>query len=63
MGREIQAITITGEDRLMCTWPSWAACSTVFARMLKEQAALFEDRPRPLSGQEIELNLVDDRWV
>ncbi len=57
MGREIQAIKITGEDRR--TYRAKLARSLdVFARMLHEH--LFDTGP-PLVGQEIELNLVDDR--
>ncbi len=57
MGRDIQAVRITGEDRR--TYRAKLARSLdVFARMLKEQ--LFETDPT-LVGQEIELNLVDDR--
>jgi gamma-glutamyl:cysteine ligase YbdK (ATP-grasp superfamily) len=56
MGREIQAIKITGEDRR--TYRAKLARSLdVFARMLREK--LFEADPC-LVGQEIELNLVDD---
>src|SRR6266436_1439856 len=56
MGRDIEAITITGEDRR--SYRAKLACSLdVFARMLKER--LFETDP-VLVGQEIELNLVDD---
>ncbi|MFZ0046534.1 MAG: glutamate--cysteine ligase, partial [Streptosporangiaceae bacterium] len=57
MGREIQAIKITGEDRR--TYRAKLARSLdVFARMLHEH--LFDTGPA-LVGQEIELNLVDDR--
>ena len=57
MGRDIQAIKITGEDRR--TYRAKLARSLdVFARMLKER--LFETDP-VLVGQEIELNLVDDQ--
>jgi gamma-glutamyl:cysteine ligase YbdK (ATP-grasp superfamily) len=56
MGREIQAIKISGEDRR--TYRAKLARSLdVFARMLREH--LFETDPC-LVGQEIELNLVDD---
>jgi gamma-glutamyl:cysteine ligase YbdK (ATP-grasp superfamily) len=56
MGRDIQAIKITGEDRR--TYRAKLARSLdVFARMLKEH--LFEADPARV-GQEIELNLVDD---
>jgi gamma-glutamyl:cysteine ligase YbdK (ATP-grasp superfamily) len=55
MGRDIQAIKITGEDRR--TYRAKLARSLdVFARMLQER--LFEDESR-MVGQEIELNLVD----
>src|SRR5215469_14481657 len=57
MGRDIQAIKITGEDRR--TYRAKLARSLdAFGRMLKEQ--LFETDPA-LVGQEIELNLVDER--
>ncbi|HUB41613.1 MAG TPA: glutamate-cysteine ligase family protein [Streptosporangiaceae bacterium] len=57
MGREIQAVKITGEDRR--TYRAKLARSLdVFARMLRER--LFETGPA-LVGQEIELNLVDER--
>jgi len=56
MGREIQAIRITGEDRR--TYRAKLALSLdVFARMLHER--LFETGPAQV-GQEIELNLVDE---
>jgi len=55
MGREIQAMKITGEDRV--TYRAKLARSLdVFARMLHEQ--MFQADPA-LVGQEIELNLVD----
>jgi gamma-glutamyl:cysteine ligase YbdK (ATP-grasp superfamily) len=55
MGREIQAIKITGEDRR--TYRAKLARSLdVFARMLHER--MFTSEPA-LVGQEIELNLVD----
>jgi gamma-glutamyl:cysteine ligase YbdK (ATP-grasp superfamily) len=57
MGRDIQAIKISGEDRR--TYRAKLARSLdVFARMLREN--LFDSEPR-LVGQEIELNLVDDQ--
>jgi gamma-glutamyl:cysteine ligase YbdK (ATP-grasp superfamily) len=56
MGRDIQAITITGEDRRRYR-AKLGRSLDVFARMLKER--LFETDP-VLVGQEIELNLVDD---
>jgi gamma-glutamyl:cysteine ligase YbdK (ATP-grasp superfamily) len=55
MGRDIQAITITGEDRRNYR-AKLARSLDVFARMLHER--LFETDPA-LVGQEIELNLVD----
>jgi gamma-glutamyl:cysteine ligase YbdK (ATP-grasp superfamily) len=55
MGREIQAIKITGEDRRIYR-AKLARSLDVFARMLHEH--LFENEPR-LVGQEIELDLVD----
>jgi gamma-glutamyl:cysteine ligase YbdK (ATP-grasp superfamily) len=55
MGREIQAIKITGEDRRVYR-AKLARSLDVFARMLHEH--LFENEAR-LVGQEIELNLVD----
>jgi gamma-glutamyl:cysteine ligase YbdK (ATP-grasp superfamily) len=56
MGREIQPIKISGEDRR--TYRAKLTRSLdVFARMLREH--LFESDPC-LVGQEIELNLVDD---
>jgi gamma-glutamyl:cysteine ligase YbdK (ATP-grasp superfamily) len=59
MGRDIQAIKISGEDRR--TYRDKLARSLdVFARMLREQ--LFEDDPS-LVGQEIELNLVDEHGL
>ena len=55
MGRDIQAITISGEDRR--TYRAKLARSLdVLARMLREQ--MFDAGPG-LVGQEIELNLVD----
>ncbi len=56
MGRDIQAITISGEDRRKYR-AKLARSLDVFARMLREH--LFEAEP-VLVGQEIELNLVDD---
>jgi gamma-glutamyl:cysteine ligase YbdK (ATP-grasp superfamily) len=55
MGREIQAIKITGEDRRLYR-AKLARSLDVFARMLHEH--LFVEDP-VLVGQEIELNLVD----
>jgi Glutamate-cysteine ligase family 2(GCS2) len=57
MGREIEAVKITGEDRR--TYRAKLGRSLdVFARMLRER--LFETGPS-LVGQEIELNLVDEQ--
>jgi hypothetical protein len=59
MGRDIQAVKITGEDRR--TYRAKLARSLdVFARMLREQ--LFETSPA-LVGQEIELDLVDEQFA
>src|SRR5271165_1731447 len=57
MGRDIQAVTITGEDRRIYRVKLTRSLD-VFARMLKER--MFETDPA-LVGQEIELNLVDDQ--
>jgi gamma-glutamyl:cysteine ligase YbdK (ATP-grasp superfamily) len=57
MGRDIEAVKITGEDRR--TYRAKLARSLdVFARMLQER--MFETDPA-LVGQEIELNLVDEQ--
>ena len=56
MGRDIPAITISGEDRRLYREKVRLSLD-VFARMLRE--ARFETDPR-LVGLEIELNLVDD---
>src|ERR1700722_13368849 len=56
MGRDIQALTISGEDRRKYR-AKLARSLDVFTRMLHER--LFETEP-VLVGQEIELNLVDD---
>ncbi|HYK26916.1 MAG TPA: glutamate-cysteine ligase family protein [Streptosporangiaceae bacterium] len=56
MGRDIQAITISGEDRRNYR-AKLARSLDVFARMLHDN--LFE-ADRVLVGQEIELNLVDE---
>jgi gamma-glutamyl:cysteine ligase YbdK (ATP-grasp superfamily) len=56
MGRDIQAIIISGEDRRKYR-AKLARSLDVLARMLREH--LFETEPA-LVGQEIELNLVDD---
>jgi gamma-glutamyl:cysteine ligase YbdK (ATP-grasp superfamily) len=55
VGRDIEAIKITGEDRRKYR-DKVRRSLDVFARMLRER--LFEDNPS-LVGQEIELNLVD----
>src|SRR5580698_10359987 len=57
MGRDIQAIKISGEDRRAYR-EKLARSLDVFARMLREH--LFESDPC-LVGQEIELNLVDEQ--
>jgi gamma-glutamyl:cysteine ligase YbdK (ATP-grasp superfamily) len=59
MGRDIQAIKISGEDRRAYR-EKLARSLDVFARMLREH--LFEADPC-LVGQEIELNLVDEQTV
>jgi gamma-glutamyl:cysteine ligase YbdK (ATP-grasp superfamily) len=57
MGRDIQAIKISGEDRGKYRDKVQRSLE-VFARMLRER--LFESTPSQV-GQEIELNLVDSR--
>jgi len=57
MGRDIQAIKISGEDRRMYR-DKVRRSLDVFARMLRER--MFET-DRTLVGQEIELNLTDER--
>ncbi len=59
MGRDIQAIKISGEDRRKYR-DKVRRSLDVFARMLRER--LFESDPC-LVGQEIELNLVDEHGV
>jgi len=59
MGRDIQAIKISGEDRRRYR-DKVRRSLDVFARMLRER--LFESDPC-LVGQEIELNLVDEHGV
>ena len=59
MGRDIQAIKISGEDRRKYR-DKVRRSLDVFARMLRER--LFET-DRTLVGQEIELNLTDERGV
>src|SRR5215472_16142215 len=56
MGRDIQAIKISGEDRRKYR-DKVRRSLDVFARMLRKE--LFESDPS-LVGQEIELNLVDE---
>ena len=55
MGRDIQAIKITGEDRRRYRDKVWRSLDA-FARMLRER--MFAENPSTV-GQEIELNLVD----
>src|SRR5262252_3007730 len=57
MGRDIQLITISGEDRRKYR-DKVRRSLDVFARMLREH--LFESDPAQV-GLEIELNLVDDQ--
>jgi gamma-glutamyl:cysteine ligase YbdK (ATP-grasp superfamily) len=59
MGRDIQAIKISGEDRQNYRDKVWRSLD-VLARMLRESR--FEESPA-LVGQEIELNLVDSRGM
>jgi gamma-glutamyl:cysteine ligase YbdK (ATP-grasp superfamily) len=59
MGRDIQAIKISGEDRRKYR-DKVRRSLDVFARMLREQR--FDDNPSTV-GQEIELNLVDERGM
>jgi gamma-glutamyl:cysteine ligase YbdK (ATP-grasp superfamily) len=59
MGRDIQAIKISGEDRRKYR-DKVRRSLDVFARMLRER--MFET-DRTLVGQEIELNLTDERGV
>jgi gamma-glutamyl:cysteine ligase YbdK (ATP-grasp superfamily) len=59
MGRDIQAIKITGEDRRKYR-DKVRRSLDAFARMLREQ--WFDDNPS-MVGQEIELNLTDDRGM
>ncbi len=59
MGRDIQAIKISGEDRRKYR-DKVRRSLDVFARMLRER--MFETN-RTLVGQEIELNLVDEHGV
>ncbi len=57
MGRDIQAIKISGEDRRRYR-DKVRRSLDAFARMLRDRAF---DENTPMVGQEIELNLVDDR--
>src|SRR5580704_10143025 len=59
MGRDIQAITITGEDRRKYR-DKVRRSLDAFARMLRER--VFDENPS-MVGQEIELNLVDARGM
>ena len=59
MGRDIQAIKISGEDRRRYR-DKVRRSLDVFARMLRER--LFEEDPSTV-GQEIELNLVDEHGM
>ena len=59
MGRDIQAIKISGEDRRKYR-DKVRRSLDVFARMLRER--LFEEDPSTV-GQEIELNLTDSRGM
>src|SRR5579864_4152241 len=59
MGRDIQAITITGEDRRKYR-DKVRRSLDAFARMLRERK--FDENPS-MVGQEIELNLVDARGM
>ena len=59
MGRDIQAIRITGEDRRRYR-DKVRRSLDVFARMLRER--LFDENPHTV-GQEIELNLTDSRGM
>jgi len=59
VGRDIQAIKISGEDRRKYR-DKVRRSLDVFARMLRER--LFDDNPS-MVGQEIELNLVDEHGM
>jgi gamma-glutamyl:cysteine ligase YbdK (ATP-grasp superfamily) len=59
MGRDIQAIKITGEDRRLYR-DKVRRSLDAFARMLRER--WFDDNPS-MVGQEIELNLTDERGM
>jgi gamma-glutamyl:cysteine ligase YbdK (ATP-grasp superfamily) len=59
MGRDIEAIKISGEDRRKYREKVRRSLD-VFARMLRER--LFDENPSTV-GQEIELNLVDERGM
>src|SRR5262245_39545921 len=57
MGEEVERVTFTREDRTRYR-VKVRRCLDVFAAMLRESRFEFE---RPMTGLEIELNLVDDR--
>ena len=59
MGRDIQPIKISGEDRRVYRDRVWRSLE-VFAKMLQER--MFEAHPAQV-GLEIELNLVDERGM
>jgi hypothetical protein len=59
MGRDIEAIKISGEDRRNYR-DKLRRSLDVFARMLRER--MFDEHPSTV-GQEIELNLVDERGM
>jgi gamma-glutamyl:cysteine ligase YbdK (ATP-grasp superfamily) len=59
MGRDIQPIKISGEDRRIYRDRVWRSLE-VFAKMLQER--MFEANPAQV-GLEIELNLVDERGM
>ena len=59
MGRDIEAIKISGEDRRKYR-DKVRRSLDVFARMLRER--MFDEHPSTV-GQEIELNLVDERGM
>ena len=59
MGRDIQPIKISGEDRRVYRDRVWRSLE-VFAKMLQER--MFEANPAQV-GLEIELNLVDERGM
>jgi len=59
MGRDIQPIKISGEDRRIYRDRLWRSLE-VFAKMLQER--MFEAHPAQV-GLEIELNIVDERGM